>query len=98
MEQRLGGHARPERARPAEEGAVDDRHRRLAGPRVVGGGLPGRSGTDDDEIESVHQLNGFTTMSMMKRTTRIASTQNSGVVAWLIAARSSGDGASSGLS
>jgi tripartite-type tricarboxylate transporter receptor subunit TctC len=98
VKQRLRGHARPERAGPTEEGAVDDRHRRVTRTPVIGGGQPGGAGADDDDVESVHQLNGFTTMSMMNSTTRIASTQNTGVVAWLIAARSSGDGASSGLS
>ena len=56
VEERLGGHARPERARAAEEAAVDDRHRCIPGARVVGSRLAGRSGPDDDEVVSVHAL------------------------------------------
>ena len=56
VEERLRGHARPERARAAEEAAVDDRHRCVSRARVVGSRLAGRAGADDDEVVSVHAL------------------------------------------
>ena len=52
VEQRLRRHACPERARAAEQLAVDDRHRCATPPRLVRGGLAARAGTDDDEVEA----------------------------------------------
>ena len=56
MEQRLRRHAPDVRARPAEPALVDDRDAtRRALASLVRGGLAGRAGADDDEVELVHQ-------------------------------------------
>ena len=51
MEQRLRGHAADVRARPAEPPLVDDGDGRAERACLVDGGLAGRAGTDDDEVE-----------------------------------------------
>ena len=57
VEQRLGGHAGPERARATEETTVHDGDRYALPPRVMGGGLARGPCADDDEIEPVHAPN-----------------------------------------
>jgi len=54
VQQRLRGHARPERARAAEQLAVDDRDAGSLGPGVVRGGFAGCAGPDDDDLIVVH--------------------------------------------
>ncbi len=51
VEQRLRGHAGPERAGPPEQLPIDDRDRGAAHAGQVGGGLAGWAGADDDEVE-----------------------------------------------
>jgi hypothetical protein len=53
-QQRLRGHARPIRAVPGDQRALDERHvELLAGPQA-GRRLSGRAGADDNDVMFVH--------------------------------------------
>ena len=54
VQQALGGDAPDVRTRAAEPAPVDDGDRGTELARLVRGGLPGRAGADDDEVEGVH--------------------------------------------
>ena len=58
VEEALRRDAPDVRARAAEPAAVDHRHRRAELARLVRGGLAGRAGTDDDEVEGLHGPHG----------------------------------------
>jgi hypothetical protein len=54
VQERLGRHALPEGTAPAEQVALDDRHRGATLAGLVGRGLAGSTGADDDQVVSVH--------------------------------------------
>src|SRR5262249_44317217 len=74
-EQRLGRHARPERARAAEQLALDDRDRLSASPRLGECGLAGGSRPDDHEVEAIclgHQFGRAAATAWMARPNALA--------------------------
>ena len=55
VQERLRGNTAPERARSAEQVAVDHRHARSASARFIGRCLAAGAGADDHEVKMVHE-------------------------------------------